>query len=818
MLEVFASDYAGRIGFDLHNPDAFAEHIDARVLANLSGHAEAAEDTRTIHLLARFYFKQAEWLTTVEQTVLLSQEAQAKAGLSTGESSYARQFVRRESIGVRRGRGSMSRSGQASRDGIRTSDDGRSKQDAQYLYELKGGQIDKAILEAYHAATVLDRKWYKAWHQLALRHFLETQRYQIEHGHITEDMAVNHVVPAVHGFFRAIQLSKSDTTLQDTLRLLTAWFDYCEFESVAQAVRDGYNSVSIRTWLQVIPQILARIHIKAESTRRLVQQLLVEVGKSHPHAIMFSLYVAARSEHVERSLAAKDVLAKLHDMYPKLVEETELVSRELIRITLPFPEMWTKSIYSLASKYNGGHGISEIARELQSHYKRLYNPETLREYQFVQEFGKDLSVAYESLLQYYNARNPVPGSYNPDVDLITIQSFKPDVEVHRTAQLPRQMCIQGSDGNEYTFLLKGRDDLRLDERVMQLFGLINSLLSKDSETARRSLAIERFPVVPLSSNSGLIGFYSNSNSLNDIVTENRKAVNQPNRLELNLALQFTPNWVKLTTMQKVESFEYALSNTPGNDLQRAMWYKSSSAEVWLEHRTNYTRSLAVMSIAGYILGLGDRHPSNILIHERTGKVVHIDLGDCFEITWHREQFPEKVPFRLTRMLIKPMEVCSTDGIFKHTANHTMRVLRANRESLMAVLEAFVYDPLVSWAYLQETDNSAGTNYTKQYRTLSQDGQPDKHTSKRHSSSSTGGLESSTKQSISNNDYYFADTKGWNTGNPKAHAIVKRIHDKLVGTDFSNEQLDVSEQIEKLIRQATASENLAVLYSGWVPFW
>ncbi|KAJ2183974.1 hypothetical protein IW144_006803, partial [Coemansia sp. RSA 522] len=55
------------------------------------------------------------------------------------------------------------------------------------------------------------------------------------------------------------------------------------------------------------------------------------------------------------------------------------------------------------------------------------------------------------------------------------------------------MCIQGSDGNEYTFLLKGLDDLRLDERVMQLFGLINSLLSKDSETARRSLAIERFP-------------------------------------------------------------------------------------------------------------------------------------------------------------------------------------------------------------------------------------------------------------------------------------------------------------------------------------
>ncbi|KAJ2283115.1 hypothetical protein IW139_006694, partial [Coemansia sp. RSA 353] len=259
--------------------------------------------------------------------------------------------------------------------------------------------------------------------------------------------------------------------------------------------------------------------------------------------------------------------------------QTELVSRELIRITLLFPEMWMKSIDSLAAKYSGGHDISEIVRELQSHYKRLYNPETLPEYRFVQEFGKDLSIAYESLLQFYKARNPVPGSYNPDSNLTTIQLFKPDIEVHRTAQLPRQMCIQGSDGNEYTFLLKGLDDLRLDERVMQLFGLINSLLSKDSETARRSLAIERFPVVPLSSNSGLIGFYSNTNSLNQIVIENRKAVNQPNRLELNFACQFTPNWTTLTTMQKVESFEYALSNTPGNDLHRAMWYKSPNAEV-----------------------------------------------------------------------------------------------------------------------------------------------------------------------------------------------------------------------------------------------
>ena len=34
------------------------------------------------------------------------------------------------------------------------------------------------------------------------------------------------------------------------------------------------------------------------------------------------------------------------------------------------------------------------------------------------------------------------------------------------------------------------------------------------------------------------------------------------------------------------------------------------------------------------------------------QVLHIDFGDCFEVATKRDKFPEKIPFRLTRMLIK----------------------------------------------------------------------------------------------------------------------------------------------------------------------
>ena len=37
-----------------------------------------------------------------------------------------------------------------------------------------------------------------------------------------------------------------------------------------------------------------------------------------------------------------------------------------------------------------------------------------------------------------------------------------------------------------------------------------------------------------------------------------------------------------------------------------------------------------------------------------------------------------------------------EGNFCQTCNNVMRVLRENKDSVMAVLEAFVYDPLLNW--------------------------------------------------------------------------------------------------------------------------
>jgi FKBP12-rapamycin complex-associated protein len=54
------------------------------------------------------------------------------------------------------------------------------------------------------------------------------------------------------------------------------------------------------------------------------------------------------------------------------------------------------------------------------------------------------------------------------------------------------------------------------------------------------------------------------------------------------------------------------------------------------------------------------------------------------------------------MLTKALEACGIEGNFKNTCEMVMKVLRDNKESMMAVLEAFIYDPLINWSFLNKS--------------------------------------------------------------------------------------------------------------------
>ncbi|VDM78677.1 unnamed protein product [Strongylus vulgaris] len=85
--------------------------------------------------------------------------------------------------------------------------------------------------------------------------------------------------------------------------------------------------------------------------------------------------------------------------------------------------------------------------------------------------------------------------------------------------------------------------------------------------------------------------------------------------------------------------------------------------VWYAARLAFSRSCAVMSMIGFVLGLGDRHGENILIDVTEGCVVHVD----FNLIFHKGEY---LPVR---------EVSRS-----FTSDHSQ------------VIQTFVHDPLLEW--------------------------------------------------------------------------------------------------------------------------
>ncbi|KFM68138.1 Serine/threonine-protein kinase SMG1, partial [Stegodyphus mimosarum] len=138
-----------------------------------------------------------------------------------------------------------------------------------------------------------------------------------------------------------------------------------------------------------------------------------------------------------------------------------------------------------------------------------------------------------------------------------------------------------------------------------------------------------------------------------------------------------------------------MEETPNNLLAKELWCSCSSALEWWNVTQTYNHSTAVMSIIGYIIGLGDRHLDNVLVDLSTGEVVHIDYNVCFE-KGKNLRVPEKVPFRMTPNIRSALGLTGVEGVFRTSCEHVLKVLRRGRETLLTLLEAFVYDPLVDW--------------------------------------------------------------------------------------------------------------------------
>lgn len=395
--------------------------------------------------------------------------------------------------------------------------------------------------------------------------------------------------------------------------------------------------------------------------------------------------------------------------------------------------------------------------------------------------------------------------------ITSVHKIESSVKVLPTKTRPKKMNIIGNDGVPYTYLLKGGEDLRLDERMMQFLTTVNKLLATDKSTYSKQLRARNYAVIPLSENSGLVQWVnkavpiytlykqwfkrdtfaknlanssttnpSNTSSSSPSTVSTTSTMNTNNMFSIRenvrpseiyfakLVPALKEKGISVTSSRKdwpidvmKRVFTELQRETPNSLISRDIWSKSSSNADYFKRNQSFSRSVAVMSILGYILGLGDRHLDNILLDSSSSEVIHVDYNVCFE-KGLKLKVPEKVAFRLTQNFQAAVNLSfpithmsysnhqvinkNLEGTFIMTCEDTLRVMRKNKEYLVSLLLPFVYDPLVDWSF-QPIENTKFDPSEEQKKIEDTKRSKQKYSIEQKSSNSTISSTSSTAMEV-----------------------------------------------------------------------
>lgn len=64
----------------------------------------------------------------------------------------------------------------------------------------------------------------------------------------------------------------------------------------------------------------------------------------------------------------------------------------------------------------------------------------------------------------------------------------------KSLRKPKRICIYGSNDEKYNFLVKGGEDIRLDERVEQVFSVMNDIVKKNAFCSKNNIQATTYAV------------------------------------------------------------------------------------------------------------------------------------------------------------------------------------------------------------------------------------------------------------------------------------------------------------------------------------
>nr|QDO16449.1 serine-protein kinase ATM [Crypthecodinium cohnii]USW07780.1 Serine-protein kinase ATM [Crypthecodinium cohnii] len=410
---------------------------------------------------------------------------------------------------------------------------------------------------------------------------------------------------------------------------------------------------------------------------------------------------------------------------------------------------------------------------------------------------------------------------------LTIRHFEESFSVAAQGiSAPKIITLQDASGRHHKQVVKGHDDLRQDAVIQQLFRLLNDVFADTAQSRQADLRIRPFQVVPLTPCAGIAEWVSGTETLGQLLTGNTKpeqgahAVYRRQDWTHQRCRQTMASAREIANQQGPEALKKGLEECYDNFkpvMHLIFLEKFASPERWHKARRDYARSIAVSSIVGYIVGIGDRHPNNVLFDQNTGELVHIDFGITFD-QGKALRIPELVPFRLSRDIVDGLGCLGTCGQFRRLSETTMEVLRASSSLITAVVEVFVHDPVyfwsMSWSRKVRQDGAAAAEGPEQASGNARSNRIGRSGSAAPLGQSVAAASPSAQSGPENGNR--VPRKG-DDGNEKAKRAVLAVKGKLCGAHGTATALNVSAHVGCIIHEAIDINNLSKMFYGWSPW-
>ncbi|KAH3766329.1 protein kinase [Pelomyxa schiedti] len=439
-------------------------------------------------------------------------------------------------------------------------------------------------------------------------------------------------------------------------RLLTLWCkfgserDIKTFDYVQDTVKRLADTIPTYMWVSVLPQLTARIAHPNDNTYNVVSSLIKKALCEYPEQATWQVIGLCNASPKSSKTGKKSRYSRAQDLIQnqsRVFLETQVLSKALLRLC---------TTGEIKNKLSDDSKLSDLVTRWERSQKSA--PVVIA------PIKSALTVILPSSGKYDHGHTPFPG------DLPLLYGLEKEIKVMPSMAKPKRITLKTNKG-DLTFLCKPKDDLRRDARMLEFTTLVNKLLAKNPDARRRKLAVTTYAVVPLDDECGLLEWVHNLNGLRIIWSS-------------LLANPLKPN---------AKNFYENIKRCPP---VLHLWFRQQFLDPteWFEARLRFIRSLAVMSMVGYIIGLGDRHGENLLLSNKAD-VVHVDFNCLF---WQGESLatPEKVPYRLTPNLVDAMGIQGYEGPFRKVSELTLSIMRSNRDSLVSTLETFIFDPLAGF--------------------------------------------------------------------------------------------------------------------------